>query len=72
MGTNFRTAYTFLSISEKKKLRPESVDCTPPDYIMPDSKERPLTALQPQLKDQKAPQCVKVSTNSKNITSFGF
>lgn len=49
------------SILEKKKLRPESVDCTPPDYIMPDSKERPLTALQPQLKDQKAPQCVKVS-----------
>lgn len=46
---------------EKKKMRPESVDCTPPDYIMPDSKDRPLTALQPQLKDQKVPQCVKVS-----------
>ncbi|KAJ8959463.1 hypothetical protein NQ318_022160 [Aromia moschata] len=42
-------------------MRPESVDCTPPDYIMPDSKDRPLTALQPQLKDQKVPQCVKVS-----------
>lgn len=41
-------------------MRPESVDCTPADYIMPDSKERPLSALQPQLKDQKVPQCVKV------------
>lgn len=48
------------SKSEKKKMRPESVDCTPPDYIMPEGKDRPLTALQPQLKDQKAPQCVKV------------
>lgn len=47
--------------AEKKKTRPESVDCTPPDYITPESKDRPLTALQPQLKDQKPPQCVKVN-----------
>lgn len=46
--------------SEKKRTRPESVDCTPPDYIMPENKERPLVPLQPQLKDQKSPQCVKV------------
>lgn len=45
---------------EKKRMRPESVDCTPPDFIMPESKDRPLTALQPQFKDQKSPQCVKV------------
>lgn len=51
-------------------MRPESVDCTPPDYIMPDSKDRPLTALQPQLKDQKVPQCVKVSILRKNNVNF--
>lgn len=32
---------------EKKKTRPDSVDCTPPEYIMPGSKERPIMALQP-------------------------
>ncbi|CAG9863368.1 unnamed protein product [Phyllotreta striolata] len=61
---SFLNAITQGDILEKKKLRPESVDCTPPDYIMPESKERPLTALQPQIKEQKSPQCVKVLTTS--------
>ncbi|XP_018580276.1 clustered mitochondria protein homolog isoform X2 [Anoplophora glabripennis] len=61
---SFLNTVTQGDILEKKKVRPESVDCTPPDYIMPDSKDRPLTALQPQLKDQKVPQCVKVLTTS--------
>lgn len=61
---SFLNVVTQGDILEKKKMRPESVDCTPPDYIMPDNKERPLTALQPQLKDQKMPQCVKVLTTS--------
>ncbi|CAG9824450.1 unnamed protein product [Phaedon cochleariae] len=61
---SFLNTVTQGDILEKKKMRPESVDCTPPDYIMPDSKERPLTALQPQMKDQKMPQCVKVLTTS--------
>nr|XP_023018893.1 clustered mitochondria protein homolog [Leptinotarsa decemlineata] len=61
---SFLNAVTQGDILEKKKMRPESVDCTPPDYVMPDSKERPLTALQPQFKDQKTPQCVKVLTTS--------
>jgi len=52
------------SVTEKKKSRPESVDCTPPDYIMPGSKERPLMPLQPQVKEQKGPQTVKVLTTS--------
>lgn len=60
----FLNAVTQGDILEKKKLRPESVDCTPPEYIMPESKERPLLALQPQVKDQKVPQCVKVVTTS--------
>ncbi|KAJ8969721.1 hypothetical protein NQ317_006110 [Molorchus minor] len=56
---SFLNTITQGDVLEKKKMRPESVDCTPPDYIMPDSKDRPLTALQPQLKDQKVPQCIK-------------
>ncbi len=49
---------------EKKKSRPESVDCTPPDFIIPGSRERPLTQLQPQNKDLKGPHCIKVLTTS--------
>ena len=47
-------------ILEKKKLRPESVDCTPPDYIMPGTKDRPLLPLQPLTKEHKPPHCIKV------------
>lgn len=61
---SFLNTITQGDILEKKKMRPESVDCTPPDYIMPDSKERSLIALQPQIKEQKSPQCVKVLTSS--------
>lgn len=51
----------FSNVSEKKKSRPESVDCTPPDYIMPGSVDRPLLPLHPGLtKENKAPQCLKV------------
>ncbi|XP_057657964.1 clustered mitochondria protein homolog isoform X1 [Diorhabda carinulata] len=61
---SFLNTITQGDILEKKKMRPESVDCTPPDYIMPDSKDRSLIALQPQIKEQKSPQCVKVLTSS--------
>ncbi|KAG5869510.1 hypothetical protein JTB14_008060 [Gonioctena quinquepunctata] len=61
---SFLNAVTQGDILEKKKMRPESVDCTPPDYIMPESKERPLIALQPQFKDQRTPPCMKVLTTS--------
>lgn len=56
----FLNVITQGDILEKKKTKPDSVDCTPPDYIMPGSKERPLIPLQPQAKEQKAPQCIKV------------
>lgn len=49
---------------EKKKSRPESVDCTPPDYIMPGSKDRPLLPLQPGVKNSKGPQPLKILTTS--------
>lgn len=61
----FLNVITQGDILEKKKSRPESVDCTPPDYIMPSSTERPLLPLHPGLtKENKAPQCLKVLTTS--------
>nr|CAD7452993.1 unnamed protein product [Timema tahoe] len=60
----FLNVITQGDILEKKKSRVESVDCTPPDSIMPGSKERPLMALQPQIKEHKGPQCIKVLTTS--------
>jgi hypothetical protein len=53
---------TFLFLkTEKKKTRSESVDCTPPDYIMPNNKDRPLLPLHPTSKDLKGPLCIKVT-----------
>uniref|UniRef100_T1PBX9 Clustered mitochondria protein homolog n=1 Tax=Musca domestica TaxID=7370 RepID=T1PBX9_MUSDO len=50
---------------EKKKSRPDSVDCTPPEYIMPGVKEAPLQPLQPGVnKNSKGPQALKVLTTS--------
>ena len=51
---------------EKKKTRPDSVDCTPPEYIMPGAKERPMMPLQPGVnnKNLKTPQAIKVLTTS--------
>lgn len=50
----------------EKKGRPESVDCTPPDYILPGSREPPpLGPLLPlQGKEQKSYQALKVLTTS--------
>lgn len=50
-------------ILEKKKGRSDSVDCTPPEYIMPGAKERPLLPLQPGV-GKKGPQPLKVLTTS--------
>ncbi|KAB7494599.1 Clustered mitochondria-like protein [Armadillidium nasatum] len=43
-----------------KKIPLERLDCTPPDYILPSSKDRPLTPLQPFAREQKSPKCLKV------------
>ncbi|KAG1650872.1 Clustered mitochondria [Nymphon striatum] len=51
-------------IGEKKKNRPDSVDCTPPDYIMPGVKELPISPLHPITNDCKGPQTLKVLTTS--------
>uniref|UniRef100_A0A8C5LUA4 Clustered mitochondria protein homolog n=1 Tax=Leptobrachium leishanense TaxID=445787 RepID=A0A8C5LUA4_9ANUR len=48
----------------KKGAELEQIDCTPPEYILPGSKERPICPLQPQNKDWKPLQCLKVLTMS--------
>ncbi|KAG7470582.1 hypothetical protein MATL_G00115480 [Megalops atlanticus] len=48
----------------KKGSELEQIDCTPPEHILPGSKERPLVPLQPQNKDWKPLQCLKVLTMS--------
>ncbi|KAM8976572.1 clustered mitochondria protein homolog [Pelodytes ibericus] len=49
---------------KKKGTEMEQIDCTPPEYILPGSKERPICPLQPQNKDWKPLQCLKVLTMS--------
>lgn len=57
---SFLNIITQGDILEKKKSRPDSVDCTPLDYILPGSTELPLTPLQPLSKDPKIPAGLKV------------
>uniref|UniRef100_A0A8B9J8E6 Clustered mitochondria protein homolog n=1 Tax=Astyanax mexicanus TaxID=7994 RepID=A0A8B9J8E6_ASTMX len=49
---------------KKKGSELEQIDCTPPEHILPGSKDRPLVPLQPQNKDWKPLQCLKVLTMS--------
>lgn len=60
----FLHTITMGDIMEKKKTRQESVDCTPPDFIMPGAKERPLLPLQPGSGKKGNPQPLKVLTTS--------
>ncbi|XP_024592877.1 clustered mitochondria protein homolog isoform X4 [Neophocaena asiaeorientalis asiaeorientalis] len=48
----------------KKGLEMDPIDCTPPEYMLPGSRERPLCPLQPQNRDWKPLQCLKVLTMS--------
>ncbi|XP_056296903.1 LOW QUALITY PROTEIN: clustered mitochondria protein homolog [Pseudoliparis swirei] len=49
---------------KKKGNELEQIDCTPPEHILPGSKERPLLPLQPHNKEWKPMQCLKVLTMS--------
>lgn len=69
---SFLNAVTHGDILEKKKSRPDSIDCTPPDWIMPNARDRPLLSLQPQAKDLKSPQCVKVKLKGGVGQFLGF
>ncbi|KAI8739324.1 clustered mitochondria protein [Biomphalaria glabrata] len=61
---SFLNTITLGDILDKKRSKPDSVDCTPPDAIIPNSKDRPLLPLHPGVKDQKAIRCLKVLTYS--------
>lgn len=64
------TSLTYLNtitqgdLLDKKKTRPESVDCTPPDFVTPGVREPPLLPLHPNIKNAKGPQALKVLTTS--------
>ncbi|XP_019646711.1 PREDICTED: clustered mitochondria protein homolog isoform X1 [Branchiostoma belcheri] len=53
-----------IEMKKRKRNDSDSVDCTPPDYVMPGAKDRPILPLQPMSKDLKSPQCLKVLTAS--------
>ncbi|XP_035691611.1 clustered mitochondria protein homolog isoform X3 [Branchiostoma floridae] len=53
-----------IDMKKRKRNDSDSVDCTPPDYVMPGAKDRPILPLQPMSKDFKSPQCLKVLTAS--------
>ncbi|GFO41251.1 clustered mitochondria protein homolog [Plakobranchus ocellatus] len=52
---SFLNTITMGDILDKKRSKPDSVDCTPPDAIIPNSKDRPLLPLHPGIKDIKTP-----------------
>ncbi|XP_030369459.1 protein clueless [Scaptodrosophila lebanonensis] len=64
------TSLTYLNtitqgdLLDKKKTRPDSVDCTPPDYVTPGVRDPPLLPLHPNIKNAKGPQALKVLTTS--------
>ncbi|XP_026183319.1 clustered mitochondria protein homolog [Mastacembelus armatus] len=51
-------------VGMRRASEKESVDCSPPEYILPGSKDRPLTPLQPITNDWKPLQCLRVLTMS--------
>lgn len=63
-SVSFLNIVTVGDILDKKRSKPDSVDCTPPEFIMPGNKDRPLLPLHPNIKDLKAPTCLKVLTYS--------
>ena len=38
---------TFIAEKKRDSNKPDSIDCTPPDYILPGSTQRPLLPLHP-------------------------
>lgn len=54
-GVHLACSYATADSGKRKKKgnELEQIDCTPPEHILPGSKERPLVPLQPQNKDWK-------------------
>ncbi|XP_076363788.1 clustered mitochondria protein homolog isoform X2 [Tachypleus tridentatus] len=53
-------SYLNVLTQEKNKNKPNSIDYTPPDYIMPENRERSLMPLLPEATKQKGLQALKV------------
>ncbi|XP_028277926.1 clustered mitochondria protein homolog [Parambassis ranga] len=49
---------------KRRTSEKESVDCSPPEYVLPGCKDRPLAPLQPVRDDWKPLQCLRVLTMS--------
>jgi len=65
MSLSFLNTVCAGDIMEKKRSRPESVDCTPPECILPGAKDLPVLPLHPLTKEQPAKlNCLKVLTPS--------
>lgn len=60
---SFLSSITQDELNDSKKLR-EKFDCTPPEYILPGTKERSLASLLPGVKNVKGPLALKVLTTS--------
>lgn len=60
---SFLNSITQDELIDSKKQR-EKFDCTPPEYILPGTKERTLLPLLPGVKNVKGPQALKVLTTS--------
>ncbi|XP_042286092.1 clustered mitochondria protein homolog isoform X1 [Thunnus maccoyii] len=52
------------SVTKRRASEKESLDCSPPEYVLPGCKERLLTPLQPVRGDWKPLQCLRVLTMS--------
>ncbi|XP_069002269.1 clustered mitochondria protein homolog [Embiotoca jacksoni] len=52
------------NVGKRRASEKGSVDCSPPEYILPRCKDRPLTPLQPVRDDWKPLQCLRVLTMS--------
>lgn len=60
-GASMSFVNTVMASNDRKRPNTleRSIDCTPPDYVLPGNKDRPLTHLQPQNKEMANVQCVK-------------
>lgn len=50
----------------------ESVDLSPPEYILPECKDRPLTVLQPMREDWKVTAQIRYKTINIVVFMFNF
>uniref|UniRef100_A0A667ZR58 Clustered mitochondria homolog n=1 Tax=Myripristis murdjan TaxID=586833 RepID=A0A667ZR58_9TELE len=61
---SYLSLYTRGEMGKKRASEKEYTDCSPPEYILPGCKDRPLSLLQPMRDDWKPLQCLRVLTMS--------